>query len=329
VGRSGGLVSGERSQLPKSANRTVLIITNGDCAVSALEAAGFSGPLLPWRDVLHDGPVSACLSLEALSKERAQFVADAGWGRLGEIELAFRRRDAELIGARRQEEVVLWFEHDLYDQLQLLQLLDWFAESERQPGKLSLILVDRYLAEHSGDRLRESFASRSTVTPVQLALGRAAWAAFTAPAPTEVAAFLERDSSALPFLAGAFVRLLEEFPGIQDGLSRNERQILRLVDDGAIRPRDVFQRAQQLEEAPYLGDLSFLRYVRGMVQSKCPLLRESVQDGDRAVCLTDDGEAVLRGELDWVAASVIDKWIGGVHLYNADVWRWTGGGVTR
>jgi hypothetical protein len=307
----------------------VLIITNGDLAVSALEAAGFSDPVLPWRDVLHDGPVRGGLSLEALSTERARFVADAGWGRLGEIEHTFRRRDAELIGAGRQDEVVLWFEHDLYDQLQLFQLLDWFAEPERRPSRLSLICTDRFLTEMSGDRLRELFAMRTTATQAQLILGRAAWRAFTSPVPTEITALLERNSSALPFLASALVRLLEEYPGVQDGLSRSERQILRLVNDGANKPADVFQRAQLLEEAQFLGDLSFFQYLRRMIQSKCPLLRESVDEGKRTVYLTEDGEAALRGQLDWVTAGAIDKWIGGVHLHEANVWRWTGGEVTR
>jgi hypothetical protein len=31
------------------------------------------------------------------------------------------------MAARGEDEIVLWFEHDLYDQLQLLQLLDWLA----------------------------------------------------------------------------------------------------------------------------------------------------------------------------------------------------------
>jgi len=36
--------------------RVVLHVTNGDCAVAALAAAGFPDPLA-WRDVLHEGPL--------------------------------------------------------------------------------------------------------------------------------------------------------------------------------------------------------------------------------------------------------------------------------
>ena len=56
----------------------MLHLTNGDCAVAVISQA-VSGAFLPWRDVLHEGPVRAGLSLEQLSAERARFIAEAGW----------------------------------------------------------------------------------------------------------------------------------------------------------------------------------------------------------------------------------------------------------
>src|SRR6185436_9837159 len=97
-----------------------LHVTNGDHAVAVLRAAGMQGEILPWRDVLHEGPVDAALPLEAHSKLRARFIAEAGWAPRAEVEASFAERDAALRGSSRAPEVVLWFEHDLYDQLQLI-----------------------------------------------------------------------------------------------------------------------------------------------------------------------------------------------------------------
>ena len=58
----------------------MLHITNGDSPVAVLRAAGMAGEVVPWRDVLHEGPVREGLGLEALSRERAAFIAEAGWG---------------------------------------------------------------------------------------------------------------------------------------------------------------------------------------------------------------------------------------------------------
>jgi len=69
----------------------VLHLTNGDCAVPALRAAGVDGEILPWREVLHDGPVPA-LGPEELRAVRERFLGD---------EARLRERDERLRDARR------------------------------------------------------------------------------------------------------------------------------------------------------------------------------------------------------------------------------------
>ena len=91
----------------------VLNITNGDSAVSLMRAGGVPGDFLPWRDVLHDGPVPGDLDLERLSALRARFIAERGWGNRRDIDAAFRERDKLLEASIHRERVVLWFEHDL------------------------------------------------------------------------------------------------------------------------------------------------------------------------------------------------------------------------
>ena len=112
----------------------ILNITNGDCAVDVMKEASIPGVFLPWRDVLHDGPVPAGLSLTELSEVRANFIIDRGWGAAEDIKRDFIDRDNTLKLFEEYEKVILWFEHDLYDQLQLLQILDWRSE-ERRVGK--------------------------------------------------------------------------------------------------------------------------------------------------------------------------------------------------
>jgi hypothetical protein len=53
----------------------VLNITNGDAAVPPLRAAGVEGDVLPWRDVLHEGPVPTGLDEAELRAARARFLA--------------------------------------------------------------------------------------------------------------------------------------------------------------------------------------------------------------------------------------------------------------
>src|SRR6185436_601430 len=149
----------------------MLHITNGDAAVAVMVAGGIEGEILPWRDVLHEGPVPGGLGLEALSEVRAGFIFDSGWGLREPLTADFRARDARLAAFREHEEVVLWFEHDLYDQLQLLQLLEWFSQQDTGATALSLICTDEYLGPMKPERLAALYPGRRTIAADQLRLG--------------------------------------------------------------------------------------------------------------------------------------------------------------
>ena len=101
-----------------------LHITNGDSAATLLLQTGIEGRVLPWRDILHDGPVPAGLLDEELRKVRAQFISDQGWGGYESVLAEFEKRDLVLENIDEHDPIILWFEHDLYDQLQLIQILD-------------------------------------------------------------------------------------------------------------------------------------------------------------------------------------------------------------
>jgi len=321
---------------------TPLHVTNGDVAAEVVRAAHVGGTVLPWRDVLHEGPVPTGLPAEALNEVRARFLAGWGGAAYEEVRRDLDVRDRMLAGA--EGEVVLWFEHDLYDQLQLLQLLDRLARDPRR-DRVSLVCiggfpgVERFdgLGQLTPAQLASLFPGRARVTDAQWALGRAAWDVFRSPDPREIESVLDGDTSALPFLAGALVRHLEQFPSTDDGLSRTERQVLEAVESGSSGPAEVFLADQAREESVFMGDTALWGYVRDLAEGEVPLLRVagggpfrlpgpvSPDPGFRAqrMELTDAGRRVLRGDADRVGLRGIDRWLGGVHLRGREVpWRW-------
>jgi hypothetical protein len=326
----------------------MLHITNGDSTAISLRRSGIPGVFLAWRDVLHDGPVPARLSLQQLSEVRARFLADRAWSSYEDVLEEFRARDGILERFRNEHEVVLWFEHDLYDQLQLSQILDWLAEQERGKTILSLVAIDsfpkrasfRSLGELTPAQLSSLFPNRRPITTAMLTLAQAAWDAFGSPDPTKIERLLARDTAALPFLASALKRHLQEFPSVMSGISRTERQILEVLAAGRIRPVPLFVAAQRREEAPFLGDWSFWQYVYDLSQGPTPLVVR--EDGgafvlptfssntarqtaflEQELMLTEQGRSVLAGQRDWMQLHGIDRWLGGVHLGGHEpAWRW-------
>ena len=236
----------------------MLHVTNGDCAVAVLSRA-VQGTFLPWDDVLHEGPVFAGLPLATLSRRRARFIASTGWASFPAAEKRFEERDAALEGAHLHDEVVLWFEHDLYDQLQLIQLLDWF--SAHPHPRLSLVCEAEYIGTMTPGRAAELFSNRKEISSLQFQEACTAWAAFGGTDPFRITPV----SRALPFLGAALYRLLEEFPWTTDGLSRLERQVLEALAAGPLPFAELFPRAHQHREDPvYLGDAVLLWHLGRM-----------------------------------------------------------------
>ncbi|HEY7094167.1 MAG TPA: hypothetical protein VH393_13355, partial [Ktedonobacterales bacterium] len=196
------------------------------------------------------------------------------------------------------------------------------------------------LGELTPAQLSSLFPQRRPITSAMLTLAHEAWDAFRSPDPTTIERVLAGDTLALPFLAGALKRHLQEFPSVTSGLSRTERQILETLAAGPMRPLPLFVAAQQKEEAPFLGDWSFWQYAYDLSQSPTPLVIR--QDGgafqlprfssdtarqpeflEQELVLAERGSSVLAGQGDWMQLHDIDRWLGGVRLSGHEpAWRW-------
>ncbi len=299
-----------------------------------MRAAGIEGEIVTWDDALHDGPAPAGLSLEEFSEVRADFIARRGWSGAAQARRRFQTRDRALLESHRRREVVLWFEHDLYDQLQLIQILDWFAGGDRLGVRLSLAQSDDYLAERPGSELLALFERRAQVTDDQLMQAREAWTAFTSPDPRGLGRQIRRADSPLRHLAAALLRHLEEFPWTRDGLARSERQILRAVERGAADPVEIFKDCQKEEEPRYMGDWSFWPILERLHRGASPPLQtepgpfvrpptaEPREFRRQRVGLSEAGRAILAGDADQIRLNGCDRWLGGVRLRPESFWRW-------
>lgn len=304
-------------------NGLPLHVTNGDSVVHTIERAGLPGTARSWIDVLYEGPVPAGLDAAALARVRADAAEALGWAPADEVAAAYARRDAALDAA---EHVVLWFEHDLHDQLQLVQVLDRLAPAANG-RRLEAIVVDRFpgrdpfhgLGELEPAELVDLWPDRRPIDPAQLALAQRAWAAVREPDPNALAALVREGTPVLPLLAPALERLLEELPDAADGLARSERQLLRAVGAGARTPLDAFEADAAQEEARHAGDTTVFARLDRLAAGAHPLL-SGPPDGQLE--LTPDGERVLAGEADAVRLRGLDRWVGGTHLTTGAIWRW-------
>lgn len=307
----------------------VLHITNGDSAVNLIAEAGVSGIILPWRDVLHDGPVPLTSTLAELSQVRAGFIAACGWGEYSKIFEEFQGRDKILEEIESFMRVTLWFEHDLYDQLQLLQILDLTSKFNRINVPFTLICTNQYLGMLTPEAILALREHEQPVTGRQFELAIRAWSAFRDSSPERWYELMHEDTSALPFLGDAVVRLLEEYPSRKNGLSRTEQQALTLIAAGEQQPGKLFAENQQLERQIFMGDASFFNRLNKLIHAENPLLELNSGEqvslahfGRQKLALTELGRRVLAGKENWLDLTASEWWIGGVHLTPEHRWCW-------
>ncbi len=300
---------------------TTLHVTNGDSTAMTMRAAGVSGEVLVWRDILHAGPVPLADPAD-LRTVRAGYLAGQGYADHAAVLADMTERDRVLDG--HGGDVELWFEADLYDQLQLIEILSRLDSRGADPAHVRLVCVGEFpghahfggLGELTPTELATLGPGRP-LTAAALTLATRAWQALRSPEPTGLAAIDSSDD--LRFLGEAFDRLAREYPSTRDGLSLTERRILAGVASG---PRAVFELFRQVwlrERHPFLGDTTFI----AIVGELAPLV--IVDDG--WVSISDDGRRVLDGQADRVELVGIDRWIGGVHLTDGR-WRFDEGRET-
>ena len=93
-------------------------------------------------DELHEEPISEGLRLEELSNIRAKFNVECDWDSLENAKDSFRKNDIVFHNHHKSDEVIIPNCFELFDQLDLLELLDCFAYKQKVSLRLIVICIE-------------------------------------------------------------------------------------------------------------------------------------------------------------------------------------------
>ena len=318
----------------------MLHIVNGESTAQTLKQTNIEGEIFSFKDTLINGPAPAVQTADEWRTLRVEHLTHTYGLEKDFVEREFLAQQAKLDSAAQHNEIVLWFEHDLFCQLNLLYLLDWFTNAGRPKTNLSLVNIGEFpgrkdfrgLGELRADELASLFPKRERITDAHLSLGSRAWQAFCSSDPTRIELLLDSDTSALPFLSTALTAHLERFPSTKNGLGRVEEKCLKLIADGRKQFSDLFSRFWVEEKTYGLGDAQVWSILVSISKVRQPLFTMSNLSTSEFTAesakqtsleLTESGYAVLATESDFISLNGIDQWLGGVHLFgNQRIWRW-------
>ena len=197
----------------------MLHIHNGDSSANIAKQSSLPGEHFAWRESLITGPTPAGVGGNEWRSVRAQHLSKAYGVNLQECERGLLDQEKKLSSSEEHEELVLWFEHDLFCQTNLLYLLNWFAKEDTGSTKLSLICIGEFpgkenfrgLGELNAEQMASLFPGRQQVTSAQLKLAELAWQAYCSPDPAEIEK-VAQTADLLPFLEQALRAHLRRFP---------------------------------------------------------------------------------------------------------------------
>jgi hypothetical protein len=291
----------------------VLHVLNGDSTASVFARASVPGDTLVWREILGEGPVTSGADPSA---ERAAYLAGHLEIDADEYLRGWRDEHAGLAAAGSHDEVVLWFEQDLFCAVNLWYVLTHLRDS----AALSLVYPSlddgRPLGASEPARLAGLFAARRPVGADAVGSGRAAWRAYASATPVDAQAQVRAGDGSLPFVAAALQRHLARLPALATGLNEIEEAALHEMD-GRGRPFPAVFSAVTAREPLRrhgMGDLQLAAALRALAGSEPPLV--TIEGGALAtsrhwhVQLAPAGRAALQGDRPWQPPA---RWIGGIH----------------
>jgi hypothetical protein len=313
----------------------MLHIHNGDSTANKMKEAGFPGEHFAFREALVTGPAPLGLSRDEWRTVRANYLAEGVGLNVEEVKKDLARMDEALLTVSNHDEAVLWFEHDLFCQINLIYLLNRLSNEDLGDAKLSLICIGEFpgrenfrgLGELTAEQMASLFDMRHEVTGAEINLARHAWEAYCSREPEAIENLLSEDTRALPYLRGALSQHLARFPSVSNGLGRAENKLLELIRDGHTEFMRLCPAFFDAEPAYGLGDFQVWRDLQRMAGASQPLIIIDGLEGSRihksSFSITGTGREALDGRADFVALNGIDQWLGGVHLNDKDkLWRW-------
>lgn len=343
----------ERIDHPSSspdAELTTLHIRCGDDIEQALFSCGFKGDFLEVSNPFPQGRVPHFDFLEKFVQIRTAFLTQhygryIPESRIQNAEEEIRNVEDVLRHAPdRYARIVLWYEHDAFDQLSKAYVLAHLAELNLANTQVECIQINsfpgvkKFIGIGQLSRMPEAiltlWSQRQVASPALIAYGARCWLAFTKDNPLDLWHLTEEKS---PFsdMQQALKRMLMELPWIGSGLSLTEHLSLDiLAREGGMRPGAIFSLLMtESDPQPFLGDIMFLAALRPLWEAEHPAITvlDEFQDENpmrqTLLSITDLGRSLLERNTNWLRLhrrlNPVDRHVGGIHITsNKKNWYW-------
>ncbi|MBT8183550.1 MAG: DUF1835 domain-containing protein [Eudoraea sp.] len=249
-----------------------LHITNGDSFTQKLKTLQLKGDIITWREMLCEGKTETNVGSESFWKTRFDFLhknykVSKSWF----VEKTLKEYRS-LCNHKQQDQIILWFEYDLFCQINMLAVLSWL-KTNRRDAEISLVCsgdedeTDKLygLNELSDEQLLNLYENRKVLSRSDIEYADYVWQLYCSDNPIRLENLTDFANYQFDYLGDAVKAHLKRFPSIKNGLNAIENRILEVAVEKKPKSKKAFLNSVLQNQGLYgFGDSQYDRVITNL-----------------------------------------------------------------
>ena len=295
---------------------SLLHITNGDIFTQRLSTLNLKGDVITWREMLCEGKTLSTVGSESFWKARFEFLNKNYKVTKSTFIEKTLKEYRSLCNHKQQDQIVLWFEYDLFCQVNMLAVLSWI-KINRKYAEISLVCSGKEddsenlfgLNELSDEQIMKLYETRKVLSQNDIEYADYVWQLYCSDNPIRLENLSDFKNYQFDYLSEAITAHLHRFPSIKNGLNSMENNILQLSNDQ--KPNSKRELLKTVVSNQGLIGFGDSQYERAILRLK-PLFSSF-----NPVRLTNKGKDILNSKTSYYASiQDNDVYLGGALKYN-------------
>ncbi|AEH02383.1 DUF1835 domain-containing protein [Lacinutrix sp. 5H-3-7-4] len=222
-------------------SKKTLHITNGSSLTDFLIKEKYEGNIVTWHEMLCEGPTEKIIDTDSFFENRKTYLESIYDFK---YDISKVRDELKVLNTVNEfDEIVLWFEYDLFCHINLIAAISLLKQKDiRKP--LSLVCSGRIenekelkeLPQLTPTQLKTHYNERVSLTIDDIALAQKAWRIYCEDDHNLLKPLIVRPSN-FKYLSICLKAHLKRFPDTRSGLSTLEYNILKLAKEHKVKSR--------------------------------------------------------------------------------------------
>ncbi len=248
-----------------------LHIINGDDLANNIKELQLPGEVVVWREMLCEGPTSILLDSDEFFEMRKKFLSSTYKISPEDYESQFIEELNKLSACNGYDEIILWFEFDLFSHVNMLAVISHLLENKKS---MPIYLVcSKKLKEEKEffplsqlplKNLKNHYDQRIPLNVDDLETASFMWQLYSGKDPQKLIKQIKKKTN-FEYLSSCIRAHVERFPNSITGINSLERNVLKLINTNEIASlNQLMGYALNYQGYFGLGDLQVERLIESL-----------------------------------------------------------------